>query len=68
MLPPVVHIHIAKAAHQQLQLIFIKNFNQINRKQFCESLKEKKSHPKIYFSLKETNFTEKTARKKHIFC
>ena len=53
-----------------LQLIFIKDFNQINREQFCESLKEKKKLS-IPFSLKETNFTGPTsfvwlARKKHI--
>lgn len=55
-----------------LQFIFIKDFNQINREQFRESLKgKKKKSLSIPFSLKETNFTGPTsfvwlARKKHI--
>ena len=31
-----------------LQLIFIKDFNQINREQFCESLKEKKNSQYLF--------------------
>ena len=45
-----------------LQLIFIKNFNQINRKQFCESLKENKkqnNHPKYLFPWKGQILQEK---------
>ena len=34
-----------------LQFIFIKDFNQINREQFRESLKEKKKNHSQYLSL-----------------
>ena len=39
-----------------LQFIFIKNFNQINRKQFRESLKEKKKSTFNTFFLERDKF------------
>lgn len=39
-----------------LQFIFIKNFNQINRKQFRESLKEKKKSTLNTFFLERDKF------------